>query len=106
MSSDAATSLRCGEILTRIPESIVGPASRQFDSRNLVRTACATARAHLAPSLPFIPDIALDAKLKPVATVVASEVPRGKSWQDCVDPEIFSFLEGEIPLVEYATLQK
>jgi hypothetical protein len=53
----------------------------------------------------LIPESALDTTLKPVATVFASEIPQGKKWEDCIDIELFKFLEGEVPLVEYATLQ-
>ncbi|GAA5992835.1 hypothetical protein JCM5350_005623 [Sporobolomyces pararoseus] len=88
------------------PERIFASSSRHFDSRTLVRTACEIARSHLLPSLPFIPDAAFDATLKPVATVFKSEIPLGKTWQELVDKEILDFLEGEIPIVEYASLQK
>ncbi|GAA5963617.1 hypothetical protein JCM3765_004343 [Sporobolomyces pararoseus] len=88
------------------PERIFASSSRHFDSRTLVRSACEIARSHILPSLPLIPDTAFDATLKPVATVFKSEVPRGRTWQEQVDEEILGFLEGEIPIVEYASLKK
>ncbi|GAA5882311.1 hypothetical protein JCM16303_004065 [Sporobolomyces ruberrimus] len=91
------------------PERIFGSSSRTFDSRRLVRTACATARAHLLS--PSIGDngtskFDLDLTLRPVATVFSSEVPEGKLWHDLVDKEILEVLPGQVPLAEYAVLPK
>ncbi|GAA5842606.1 hypothetical protein JCM3766R1_004874 [Sporobolomyces carnicolor] len=88
------------------PERIFATSPRQFDARTLVRTACETARTHVATGLPFDIDRLLDTRLKPVAAVFPSEVPAGKTWRDLVDDEIFHYLEGELPIVEFVSLRK
>ena len=68
--------------------------------------ACETARTHVATGLPFDIDRLLDTRLKPVAAVLLSEVPAGKTWRDLVDDEIFNYLEGELPIVEFVSLRE
>ncbi|CEQ39235.1 SPOSA6832_00738, partial [Sporobolomyces salmonicolor] len=83
----------------------VGPSSRRFDSRLLVRTVCTAVHAHLASQSPFLPDAALDQTIKPVPTVISGEIPEGKTWEECVDAEIMSRLEGDLAVAEVISLQ-
>ncbi|GAA5922034.1 hypothetical protein JCM1841_003128 [Sporobolomyces salmonicolor] len=87
------------------PEQIFGPSSRRFDSRLLVRTVCTAVHAHLASQSPFLPDAALDQTIKPVPTVISGEIPEGKTWEECVDAEIMSRLEGDLAVAEVISLQ-
>ncbi|GAA5854751.1 hypothetical protein JCM8547_004057 [Rhodosporidiobolus lusitaniae] len=66
----------------------VGPSSRQFDSRQLVRQVCTAARTHLSLHLPHIPSSAFETTLKPVPTVFRDKVPQGQSWETLVDEEV------------------
>ncbi|GAA5928902.1 hypothetical protein JCM3775_006676 [Rhodotorula graminis] len=85
------------------PEEIFGPSPRLFDSRQLVRHACACARDSLVAHLPArLSASAFQLVIKPVPAVFPDRLPTGRErWEDCLEPELRCDLPGDLAVAEF-----